>query len=327
MKWIKKLGIAMVSNVIAILALILNILQFGINLIINLGTIASTVIQTGFWFMGIVVGVVPLFTADGSFLHKLLEAILSMGLMMAVSGVMCWLMDKISFLLSVTLGWVHFDRLIARFQNCMPRLFVAYMGLDGDAPLSPIDRYLLFGIFMILDKLLTILLLTLYAVRKWLYPVCGIAGAAFFGYQIFKDGVADWGATEYVTVAIVFCAIMVALLSVVKYFVEWLERIQSSSSVGLDETYRVYSRLFRNSESTNHEQKASQDSTEHGHVYYADASNPYIIILSQANTLDELRKKYRRLAAELHPDVAGEQSTERQQMLNDAYELAKAKFK
>lgn len=52
MKWIKKLGIAMVSNVIAILALILNILQFGINLIINLGTIASTVIQTGFWFMG-----------------------------------------------------------------------------------------------------------------------------------------------------------------------------------------------------------------------------------------------------------------------------------
>ena len=120
---------------------------------------------------------------------------------------------------------------------------------------------------------------------------------------------------------------MVALLSVVKYFVEWLERIQSSSSVGLDDTYRVYSRLFRNSESTNHEQKASQDSTVHGHVYYADASNPYIIILSQANTLDELRKKYRRLAAEFHPDVAGEQSTERQQMLNDAYELAKAKFK
>lgn len=326
MKLCKKLSIALITNLMALLALIFNVLQFSLNFIINAGTAMAGVIQIGCWFMGVMVGVIPIFTMEGSFLKKLLDAALGMGITVLVGNLLCWLITKLSWLLERALGWIHLDRIAGRFQDWLPSLFTAYIKLNGDDPLSPVDRYLLFGLFVVLDKLLTGVLRTLYAIRKWLPWVFGIGGAVVLTYELLKDDIASWGVSEYLSAAVFLGAAITALLAVAKFFVAWLETVQADSSIGLDDTFRAYSKFFRNDESTQGEKETSQSDTQKSRIYYSDDSNPYVAILIQAGSMEAMRKKYRKLALEVHPDVAGVQSTERQQMLNDAYEKAKEYF-
>lgn len=326
MKLCKKLGIVLITNLMALLALILNILQFFLNFIMNAGTVMTGIIQIGCWFMGVMVGVIPIFTMEGSFLKKLLDAALGMGITVLFGRLLCWLITKLSWLLEQALGWIHLDRIADRFQDWLPRLFTAYIKLNGDDPLSPVDRYLLFGLFVVLDKLLTGALRTLYALRKWLPWVFGISGAVVLTYELLKDGIAAWGVSEYLSAAVFLGAAITALLAIAKFFAAWLETVQADSSIGLDDTFRAYSKFFRNDESTQDEKETSQSDTPKSHIYYNDDSNPYVAMLIQAGSMEAMRKKYRKLALEVHPDVAGVQSTERQQMLNDAYEKAKKYF-
>lgn len=82
--------------------------------------------------------------------------------------------------------------------------------------------------------------------------------------------------------------------------------------------FKIYCNTFKN-----FSKKTTKNSHEETYPEQPKTTNKYFEILEQAKNADELKRLYRKLAKEVHPDVnpsSVEESTKLMAELNEAYE-------
>ncbi|MBQ3109682.1 MAG: DnaJ domain-containing protein [Clostridia bacterium] len=183
----------------------------------------------------------------------------------------------------------------------------------------------MFGICYILNYLKNIFKVANGIISFLLFPTFAFACGAIGYWFVFIDSAAPVARTVewYISIAyvVLFAIIGVCLASV--FNTSFKESIEDSD-FDLFYVFEIYSNTYKN-----YSNKKSYDKQNEFRQDKHNEGNEYFTVFSNATTFDEVKKIYRKLAKEVHPDVSNlpkEEACKRMADLNAAYEYYENKY-
>ena len=230
----------------------------------------------------------------------------------------------VSAILMFVIEILDSGRLIAFMGNSIFSLVDRYLNFCDD--LKFIERIYVFGVCYVLNFFKKIFSAIGKVMSVAVYPLF-VAISGWTGYWLFfidDDGSAIWTLDWWLSIAVI--ALLVGVGIYLAYLVnEVAHESAEDSDFGLFTIFEVYSDTFKNF-SKNYNTKNNDTNYE---PEAPKPTNEYFTLFSNITTLDELKKTYKKLAKDVHPDVSdlpSDVACKKMADLNEAYKYFKNKF-
>ena len=356
--FVAKFFIGLTVNLLAILSSVLNVYEFGRNML-------KKVIENlpdSLAVITVILGII----ANLAFLVEIPEqGLLSVILYSVLFWVILLLFLRFShtigtilcYILSGILEFISFEKLIDAMRNGIYSLVNAYFKRCGES-LERIERYFVFAACWVIYWLRVALEWLQKIIRIIVYPlfVLGFGFMIFSAFFMVSEPPVIWSAEWWIAILLI-PAFGVGGGFLAFLFNEVIEESIEDSAFGLFDIFKEYWEVFRNF-SDDPRDYAKRKSTYYRREYQQHAywqqqqqaqnqhwqqqrqqqpprpqpqppQNAYWATLSACTTFDELKRTYRNLAKEVHPDVSKlppEEASNKMKQLNEAFDHFKSKF-
>lgn len=322
-----KFGIGLIVNLFAILSTILNIWEFVkmliIRIIVKLPGIFTAVLGIFSALYTIYCICSPDIGSTGTKIFVIVMLFIVVGLLIRFSE---FAVGIISAVLMFIIGILDASYAIAFMRDAIFKLVDRYLNYcDGD--LTLFERIYVFGVCYILNffrkafqaigKIISIIVYPLFA------AISGWAG--YWLFFIDEEAPAIWSLDWWMSVAVI--ALLVGAGIYLAYLVNEVacESVEDSD-FDLFTVFHIYSETFR---AFGKEKNSNANTNRHNESEHPKETNEYFALFSQFTTLEELKKAYKKLAKEVHPDVSDlptEVACKKMAELNEAYNYYQNKF-
>lgn len=322
-----KFGIGLVVNLFAIISLVLNAWEFLKLLVARIIVKLPDIFTTVLGIFTALYTVYCIFTHDiysvGTKIFIIVMLFIVVGLLIRFSE---FVINIISAILLFIMGVLDASYIISFMRDSIFKLVDRYLNYcDGD--LKFVERIYVFGICYILNFFRKIFQTIGKITSVVIYPVfvalCGWAGYWLF----FIDEAAPtiWTLDWWMSVAVIALLVGAGI-----YFAYLVNEVTSESAedtdFGLFNVFEVYSDTFRNFSKGYQNQSAN---AHHSEPDEPKPTNEYYSLFASITSLEELKRTYKKLAKEVHPDVSNLPSDiacQKMAELNEAYKYFQNKF-
>lgn len=315
-----KFGIGFVVNLLAILSTILNLWEFVKNFAVNLVNKFPVFFLAVLSATGICCSV--FFIASPEFPSiwlKLLGLLFVWGFIAVlfrfskvITNFICTILEGFLSLLSVSNGIVF-------MRDAIQGLVDRYLNFSTD--MRAIDRWYVFGVCFVINLFNKAFQIVRRVLVVAFYPALAIAGG-WLGYWFTFVYLAPselWSPGWWLSILMI--ALSGAIGIVVAYALnETVEDAMELADFDLFYVFEIYATTFRH---------FSHNDSSSAPVEQPTTSNEYYILLSACTNLEDLKRNYKRMARDVHPDVSelpAQIACERMKELNEAYEYLRGKF-
>lgn len=321
----KKLVVGLIINLFSVISAVLNVWEFVKMFVVRLITRIPETFLTVLSIFSMLFTVYCIFGPDfGSVGNRIFIFVI----FVFIVGLLFSLSELITNLLCALLIFVVslFDTswIIAFMGNSIFSLVDRYLNYCED-DMSSFDRYYVFGICYILNFFKN----TFNTIQKVLsiavYPMFAAAMGYLAYWLCFIDSLAPelFSFNWWFCIAIIFLFVGAALY-LAYCFNKTIEESAEDTDFGLFDIFKIYSETFKNF--TNDK---SQKDEQHTYTEEPKVDSEYFVMFSKMASFEEVKKAYRKLAKEVHPDVSDlppEVACKKMSDLNDAYKYFQNMF-
>lgn len=323
---IAKFGIGLIINLFAVLSTILNVWEFVKMLIIRVIVKLPGIFTAVLGIFSALYTIYCIFSPDigstGTKIFIIVMLFIIVGLLIRFSE---FVVVIISAVLMFIIGILDASYIIGFMRDSIFKLVDRYLNFcDGDIKL--LERIYVFGVcyvfnffrkvFQAIGRITTIVIYPLFA------AVSGWAG--YWLFFIDEEAPAIWSLDWWMSVAVI--ALLVGADIYLAYLVnEVTTESAEDSDFGLFTVFEVYNDTFKNFS------KGYQNSSNNTHFESNEpkSTNEYYSLFASISSLEELKRTYKKLAKEVHPDVSdlpAEVACKKMADLNEAYNYYQNKF-
>lgn len=323
---IAKFGIGLIVNLFAILSTVLNIWEFVKMLIIRIIVKLPDIFTTVLGIFSALYTLYCIFTPDinsvGTKIFIIVMLFIVVGLLLRFSE---FAINIVCAILMFIVSILDASYIIAFMRDSIFKLVDRYLNFcDGDLKLF--ERIYVFGVcyvlnffrkaFQTIGKITSIIIYPLFA------AISGWAG--YWLFFIDEEAPSIWSLDWWMSVAVI--ALLVGAGIYLAYLVnEVTTESAEDSDFGLFTVFEVYSDTFRNFS------KGYQNSSDNTYFESNEpkSTNEYYSLFASITSLEELKRTYKRLAKEVHPDVSNlpsDVACQKMADLNEAYKYFQNKF-
>lgn len=324
-KAIAKLGIGLVVNLFAILSTILNVWEFVKMLVIRIIVKLPDIFTTVLGIFSALYTIYCIFSPDigstGTKIFIIVMLFIVVGLLIRFSE---FAVGIVSAVLMFIIGILDASYIISFMRDSIFRLVDRYLNFCN-SDLKAIERVYVFGTCYILNFFSKVFKVISRAFSIIVYSIMALVGGWAGYWMLFIDseapslGSLDWWMSIALLALFVGAAIYIAYL-----INEVTGESAEDSDFGLFTVFEIYSETFENFSS----RKAHND-TYHHEPELPKETNEYFTVFAEFTSLEELKKAYKKLAKEVHPDVSElptEVACKKMADLNEAYKYYLNKF-
>ncbi len=314
-----KLGIGFIVNIFTIISAILNIWEFIklmlIRIVVKLPETFNAIIGTITSLLLIYAIFDPSIDDIGIKIVLVVSLLLISGLIIRFSKTITNLLC--AFLMFV-LGLLDTTYIIIFMRDSIMNLVDKYLNYC-DSDLKAIERIYVFGFCYIFNLLAIVFSVSQTVLSLIMYPLLGLCGAGFTYWLFYIDYTAPilWSFEFWMSVLVIILFFNVGIY-LAFIFSDAVKETKKDTDFDLFYIFKIYSNTFKN-----FSKKTTKKSHRKTNPEQPKTTNKYFEILGQTKSADELKRIYRKLAKEVHPDVnpsSVEESTKLMAELNEAYE-------
>lgn len=353
---IKKLFWGSCAAIICVFSWILGTAQFIRNLLLEVAELPSKALSLVFSYVGILYIISCFFEGWALFdlICNLVTGLVVIFLAYTLFNLVC---QFFCYFIQIIFHYLDFERIIVILAKILQKSILQYWGIFGNDENPTKKDRLLFAIPWLFHKLNWLV----EKISSAVYLMYAIFGSAtlYFSYQLVlgSTDTSSYSVGDYISgIAIIIGFTIIGIY--IGHCAANAITMAINSVRPLDKLFEVYAEFFINNEedsTKNYTYNYENSDYTHGKDYnnnsyqyesYKDTSykkqektqtnysqsnsNPYYAELHTAKTADELKKRYRFLAKQLHPDVCKdysvEEATRRMALLNEAYSEMKKLF-
>lgn len=321
----KKIVVGFIINLFAIISAVLNVWEFikmfAVRIITKIPETFLSVLSIFSILFTIYCIFSPDFDSVGNRIFIIVMFVFLVGLLFSLSELIT---NLICALLIFIVSIFNTSWMIAFMGNAIFSLVDRYLNYCDDN-MTAFDRIYVFGICYILNFFRN----TFKTIQKVLsiviYPLFAV-GLGFLGYWLcFIDSLApimfsfNWWFCLTIIVLFIGAALYLAYC-----FNKTIDESAEDTDFGLFDIFEIYSETFKNFTNTKSQKNEQYTSTEE-----PKEENEYYIMFSKMTSFEEIKRAYRKLAKEVHPDVSElppEVSCKKMSDLNDAYKYFQNRF-
>lgn len=321
---IAKFGIGLIVNLFAILSTVLNIWEFVKMLVIRIVVKLPDIFTTVLGIFSALYTLYCIFTPDinsvGTKIFIIVMLFIVVGLLLRFSE---FAINIVCAILMFIVSILDASYIIAFMRDSIFRLVDRYLNFC-DSDLKVIERIYVFGTCYILNffnkAFKAISRIFLIAV----YPIMAVT-SCWAGYWLFfidSEAPTPWSLDFWMSIAVI--ALLIGAGIYLAYIInEVTSESEEDTDFGLFTVFEIYSDTFKNfssrktSSNTYHEPEQPKE------------TNEYFAMFAEITSLEELKKSYKRLAKEVHPDVSdlpADVACKKMADLNEAYKYFQNKF-
>lgn len=321
----KKIVVGFIINLFAIISAVLNVWEFikmfAVRIITKIPETFLSVLSIFSILFTIYCIFSPDFDSVGNRIFIIVMFVFLVGLLFSLSELTT---NLICALLIFIVSLFNTSWMIAFMGNAIFSLVDRYLNYCDDN-MTAFDRIYVFGICYILNFFRN----TFKTIQKVLsiviYPLFAV-GLGFLGYWLcFIDSLTpimfsfNWWFCLTIIVLFIGAALYLAYC-----FNKTIDESAEDTDFGLFDIFEIYSETFKNFTNSK-----SQNNEQHTYTEEPKDENEYFILFSKMTSFEEVKKAYRKLAKEVHPDVSDlppEVACKKMSDLNDAYKYFQNKF-
>lgn len=324
--FLARFGIGLIVNLFAVVSLVLNVWEFVKMLVVRIVVKLPDIFTTMLGIFTALYTIYCIFTPDinsvGTKIFIIVMLFIVVGLLIRFSE---FAINIVSAILLFIVSILDASYIIGFMRDSIFKLVDRYLNYcDGD--LTFFERIYVFGVcyvlnffrkaFQAIGRITSIVIYPLFA------AVSGWAG--YWLFFIDEEAPALWSLDWWMSVAVI--ALLVGAGIYLAYLVnEVTTESAEDSDFGLFTVFEVYSDTFRNFS------KGYQNKSNNMHFETEEPkpTNEYFSLFASITSLEELKRTYKKLAKEVHPDVSNlpsDVACQKMADLNEAYKYFQNKF-
>ena len=320
-----KFGIGFVVNLFAILSTILNVWEFVKMLVIRMVVKLPGIFTTVLGIFSVLYTIYCIFSPDigstGTKIFIIVMLFIVVGLLILFSE---FAVGIVSAVLMFIIGFLDASYIISFMRDSIFRLVDRYLNFCN-SDLKAIERVYVFGTCYILNFFSKAFKSISRAFSIIVYPVMASVGGWAGYWLLFIDSEASsfWSLDWWMSIALL--ALFVGAAIYIAYLInEVTSESAEDSDFGLFTVFEIYSETFKNFSS-----RKTHNGTYNHKPEQPKETNEYFTVFAEFTSLEELKKSYKKLAKEVHPDVSDlptEVACKKMAELNEAYKYYQNKF-
>ncbi len=324
---ITKIGIGFITNLFVLLSVVLNIWEFFKSLTARIVTklpLLFTAFVSIVSFLTLIAFIFSpdMFNSNGMKIFCCVILIVAASILIRLSDL---IMGLVSALLLIVIELFNTVPIIGFMRDSFMKLVDKYLNYCN-SDIKTIERLYIFGICYILNFLKNLFKTISVVFSIAIYPIFTVCAGIFGYWFVFIDSAAPTTGTLewYISMAfvVVFAVIGICLAYV---FNESVKEGIEDSDFDLFYIFEIYSNTYKN-----YSNKKYQGNRKNINQEENSKENQYFAMFSDAKSYDEVKKIYRKLSKEVHPDVSDlpeKEACMRMAELNNAYEYYENKFR
>lgn len=322
---IAKFGIGLIVNLFVILSTALNIFEFFKYMVVR---IVTKLPETFNAIVASITGLLTLYFIFSPDMGDIWMKAFYVVLLLIIAGIIIRFSEiAVGIICTVLLFIVSIFNtayIITFLRDSIMKLSDKYINFcEND--IKAIERLYMFGLCYIFSSLAKLLSLVQTVLSIIVYPVFALAGAGFGYWLFFVDSAAPalWSLDFWMSIAVMVLFLIVGIY-LAYVFNQAVEETTEDTDFDLFYVFETYWNTYKN-----YSKKSYSYTNKKAEPVQPKRTNKYLEILGKAESLEQLKKTYRRLAREVHPDVnplSVEESTKLMADLNEAYEYYQNKF-
>lgn len=322
-----KIGIGIAANTFVLLSVIFNIWEFLKSIIIRIFTklpqiftafvsVSAFLALIGFIFS------TDIFNSNGMKIFCCVILVVVASVLISLSNL---IMGIASAFLLIVIELFNTSPIIIFMRDSFMKLVDKYLNYC-DSGIRRIEYVYMFGICHILSCFKNLFKMLSVVISILIYPIlalaCGVIGywITFIESAAPASGTVEW----YINIAYIAIFAIIGICLANMFNFSFKESIEDSD-FDLFYIFEIYSNTYKN-----YFRKKSYSKKNGFNQEEPKEKNMYFDMFSEATTYDEVKKIYRKLAKNVHPDVSElpkEEACKRMADLNKAYEYYEIKYK
>ena len=322
-----KFGIGLVTNLFVLLSVILNVWEFLksmlLRMVINLSILFKAFVSIVF-FLALISFILSPNASTGDIVIKIICCVISIVAVSILIRLSDFIMGFVSSTLLIVITAFNTVPIIEFMRDSFMKLADKYLNYCND-DIKTIERLYIFGVCYIVNFLKDLFKAISAVLLIAIYPIFAFSTGILGYWLVFVDstppstGSAEW----YISIILVIVSISlgVYLAHILNACVK--ESIEEAD-FDLFYIFEIYSNTYKNYSNKKYQSNQSNIKQEE-----PSKENQYFAMFSDAKSYDEVKKIYRKLSKEVHPDVSDlpeKEACMRMAELNNAYDYYKNKF-
>ncbi len=322
----KKIVIGLTINLLVVIYLILNLWQFimsFISLVLNNIYIIFVIILGALSFLFLIYCIfTPDINSIGVKIFMIVLCLIIVGLFIRFLN---FLITIVNLVFNLMLKFLNAKKAIEVLRNLIVLWISRYIECT-DSDIKTIERIYVFGTCYLLDFIRKILKVTSKVISVLIYPFLSIISGCFGFWLVFIASSTPklWSLDWWLNICII--GVFVGIGAYLAYLIsETVALSIETTEYDLFSIFRIYINSFKIFENSSY--KHSEDNFV---IKPDEKTNEFFVILNKYDSIDNLKKAYKKLAKEFHPDVSNHPADiacKKMADLNTAYEYFQTKIK